>query len=567
MGALLAPISAMAQTQQQILNSIASNLPTSNANEISALALRNTLNYMTSAIFSGGSTGGVTITGTPLVGYVPVASSSTAAAWQSIGVPPTATTLAASLCSGGVGDAAAINTLLSANTALGFPASITCSLSAPLSLSGTGDNLDWLLGSGLSTQLQPSASIAALIDIAPTANAYVNIEGFYLSQVSTDATSAVHYHPASGNNYSKLHDLYIVGAFTNGILIDATAPGGDSSTIYNNFFLNQSGYAINYANFGINGSAYSNYILGSSGINLGLTGNQPEGIRFFNNTTLASVSGASAVNISAGLELSFFFNILDQNYAHGVIVNAATHAVSAVKFVGDWIGASGSVAATQDGFHLTGTPEYLPLIANTVVGWSNYGFNSGTGGAQHITLVANKFYNNTTGDAYFNDVAGVALFGNTFASSSGSWTEVSLPTGLTAVGNRCTTAATGITTADVILGDGSCGANQIPGPLTLNGNLNLTGNIVAPAAGATYIGDANGTLAVFYKAGNQFTPTADSASTLGSATLGWLNVYSHGYYANGSKGVTCTGAITVISSITITDGIITAASGTGGTCS
>ena len=39
-------------TQQQVLNAIASNLPTNNANQISALLLRNTLDLMTSAIFS-----------------------------------------------------------------------------------------------------------------------------------------------------------------------------------------------------------------------------------------------------------------------------------------------------------------------------------------------------------------------------------------------------------------------------------------------------------------------------------------------------------------------------------
>ena len=39
------------------------------------------------------------------------------------------------------------------------------------------------------------------------------------------------------------------------------------------------------------------------------------------------------------------------------------------------------------------------------------------------------------------------------------------------------------------------------------------------------------------------------------------------FYANGVKGVTCSGALTVVASITITQGIITAATGTGGTCS
>lgn len=54
MGVLFTPISAIAQiTQQQVLNTIAADLPTNNANQISALLLRNVLNLMTSAIFEG----------------------------------------------------------------------------------------------------------------------------------------------------------------------------------------------------------------------------------------------------------------------------------------------------------------------------------------------------------------------------------------------------------------------------------------------------------------------------------------------------------------------------------
>jgi hypothetical protein len=54
--------------------------------------------------------------------------------------------------------------------------------------------------------------------------------------------------------------------------------------------------------------------------------------------------------------------------------------------------------------------------------------------------------------------------------------------------------------------------------------------------------------------------------TGGDKGLGTLN-FATGLYANGSKGVTCSGALTVISSVTITNGIVTAATGTGGTCS
>lgn len=68
---LLIPNLAFAQvTQQEVLNTIASNLPTNNANEISALLLRNTLDVMTSAIFQGAPIQ----TGTacpPLTGLIP----------------------------------------------------------------------------------------------------------------------------------------------------------------------------------------------------------------------------------------------------------------------------------------------------------------------------------------------------------------------------------------------------------------------------------------------------------------------------------------------------------------
>jgi hypothetical protein len=53
------------------------------------------------------------------------------------------------------------------------------------------------------------------------------------------------------------------------------------------------------------------------------------------------------------------------------------------------------------------------------------------------------------------------------------------------------------------------------------------------------------------------------ALTLGTSTGGSAGRFS----INGSNGVTCSGALTVIASITITNGIITAATGTGGTCS
>ena len=56
------------------------------------------------------------------------------------------------------------------------------------------------------------------------------------------------------------------------------------------------------------------------------------------------------------------------------------------------------------------------------------------------------------------------------------------------------------------------------------------------------------------------------APTGASEGVGTVNA-AGAYYANGTKGVTCSGALTVIASVTIEAGIITAATGTGGTCS
>jgi hypothetical protein len=59
---------------------------------------------------------------------------------------------------------------------------------------------------------------------------------------------------------------------------------------------------------------------------------------------------------------------------------------------------------------------------------------------------------------------------------------------------------------------------------------------------------------------------AVGAPTGGAEGTGTVNS-AGAYYANGTKGVTCSGALTVVSSVTIKNGIITAATGTGGTCS
>ena len=82
---LLFVVPASAQiSQQTITNDITNNLPTNNINEISAQLLRNTLNSMTSAIFQSQGLSGLTISGTPTAGQIPVATSGTVAVWGNL---------------------------------------------------------------------------------------------------------------------------------------------------------------------------------------------------------------------------------------------------------------------------------------------------------------------------------------------------------------------------------------------------------------------------------------------------------------------------------------------------
>lgn len=452
-------------------------------------------------------------------------------------IPPVATSLTIGLCTGSSsGDAVELNTLLGVYPALGLPATATCQLSAALLISQAFAALQ---GASPDALIEPSASVTELLNMVDTgsANAYGDIKNLALANVSSYATDGIHYNTAQGNNFPQIHGNHIAG-FTNAVLDDSTSPGGDGLNVYNNFFLNNSNAAVNFANEGVNSSIHSNYVLGGPGFLFNVAGQQNEGTRIYDNTVLSSTSGASSIIINGALEEQIFGNILDQNYAHGIILNASSNPVSAIKIVSDWIGASGSVAASQDGIHMSGAPEYVPIIGDTITGWSGYGVNTGAGGAQHLMIAFSKFYNNSTGDLNMDDVTGGVLIGNYFGSTA-SWAEASMASGLVAVGNRCAASATGIGAADLILGDGSCGANQIPGPLTITGG------------GPIYGGSSAGSTLTIQSTSNG-SPSGDEiflkSSKFEYETIGGTDIFDYG--------------ITTASTLTITPATVVFSGGT-----
>jgi hypothetical protein len=133
--------------------------------------------------------------------------------------------------------------------------------------------------------------------------------------------------------------------------------------------------------------------------------------------------------------------------------------------------------------------------------------------------------------------------------------------------------AAGTITGTELIPSGSS-APTVGAYLPAAGRLGLAGTTIEMFSGATDVLDYGVTTASVVTVPGAFTSggviigssLVSGAPTGGSEGAGTVNA-AGAYYANGSKGVTCSGALTAVSSITIKDGIITAAAGTGGTCS
>lgn len=242
---------------------------------------------------------------------------------------------------------------------------------------------------------------------------------------------------------------------------------------------------------------------------------------------------------------------------------------------------------------------------NTGTSGANLPFLNGTNtwaGTQTFTLA--PVFTDASGSRTALGLGAVLTYGTHLTNSAGASTY----NGTAA--STIATDATNANTASTIVardGSGNFSAGTITAALTgtASGNCALTG--------CTYLGNVNltttnpvlalqGGTAAGQGPIQQFTDTTPQnigaigkeAAILGSGTSSnfMINAYQTAldlaiggsikatldvskfnlgsgvsYYTNGTKGVTCSGALTVISSITITSGIITAATGTGGTCS
>jgi hypothetical protein len=281
----------------------------------------------------------------------------------------------------------------------------------------------------------------------------------------------------------------------------------------------------------------------------------------FHDKNASGVIGTTIVSSTCGS------SGLVTGYTVAGVANCATNAPTSTT-------ATNSVITTK-----SDNSTYYPVFANADTG--NLGLDAAAGltfNPSTNTLTTTTFVGTLTGNVTGN-VSGTAatVTGAAQSAITSVGTLSSLHTGTitsTATGGAIFTsvgADVGTNLAYMqLISSGAQGAFAIES--SVGGTL-VTGS----TAYATMFGDFAGIATQIFVG----AVVVDSFTSSGESLVGGFAVGSPAggikgsgtinaagaYYANGTKGVTCSGALTVISSVTIKNGIITAASGTGGTCS
>ena len=277
--------------------------------------------------------------------------------------------------------------------------------------------------------------------------------------------------------------------------------------------------------------------------------------------TYAAIIGAVLVSGDSVSSQPIQFNAFDSGGTpiSGYLSYSATH-----QFIFDDPAAINSIA-----IDMAATGNNPTLTANC--GDTNCSLvlaGQGTGGIK----TANQFTSTlATGTAPFvvtstTNVANLnasSLNGATFAAPG------AIGGGTAAAGTFTTLAATSTTDS----GSDTTGALVIAGGLGIAKTLYLGVDAfrIVDSASVVYVGPV-GAAGMSLQANNiqslMLATSGGVCAGAGCTDPGSTNFSVKGsYYADTSKGVTCSGALTVISSVTIKDGIIIAATGTGGTCS
>lgn len=274
------------------------------------------------------------------------------------------------------------------------------------------------------TVLKPSASMTSMLTI----NGYWGrVSNIYFFNVSAYATNAVEF--ADGSRWNTLENTK-QKYFTNGIYgsggMEVKILGGhsDSNTI-----------GINVVDKFYNSAILGWYSEAENGILLTATGGvQPEGVSISNCKILPNETSGStryAVRIEAGLSIDIGDCMLDQiGNTGGVMLASDPYDVAYIQIHDNWIGGN-TLIASASGIALFCSAAHrinnVSISDNHIFSNSYYGIRLEyvtSGVSYDITIIGNKFYNNTTGDLLVYKAANVKVIANTFTHATYDINEV-----------------------------------------------------------------------------------------------------------------------------------------------
>lgn len=396
---------------------------------------------------------------------------------------------------------------------------VTSTITLPAS---SGLNGLKIAGIGNGTVIKPASGVTTVFDALGD---FASFDSLQIDGSLTSGAIGIVFRGDNNNNYVSVTNCFF-GTISIGIQLRT-----DSWTVARCQFTNAT-TAIDCANWAMNGSCYDNYTLGgTTSIRLrtdtgAASPQQPEGVRIFSNCFLNTATGARAIDIRSGLEVSIFNNIIDQTGSAGFAIYAqpdSGQTISHLKIRDNWLKAgptasgygvwvsmgSGNNANNVflEGNTITSTTVASTGIAMTNVSgyWvtNNHFYGTGTNTLTNPLVIVTSNFGTVLGNKGLSteapNVDNNALRGQLLVSNNTTVTGITAKSG--AVEARITANLTGS-------GAGTLGTGS-------NHDLYIQTN------------NAN---RMFVASGGQIAPAADNATNLGEPTFRWASVYA----ANGT---------------------------------
>ena len=221
----------------------------------------------------------------------------------------------------------AVNSISATGGTIYFPQGVY-KITAPITISNNTSTY----GEGQASVIRPGVGVTAIFQYSNTSN--VNVEKLQFDGVNTTTLTALYFPGGINNSFVYVSDCFFATMNT------AIEMATDSYIVANNYAIDANTFLYG-SNAALNGSVNSNYVLGGQySVRLrSIGGNQAEGVRIYDNTFLNTSSTALSVFIQSALEVEIFNNIIDQVGTSGYSIYASPESgdtIASIKATNNW---------------------------------------------------------------------------------------------------------------------------------------------------------------------------------------------------------------------------------------